>query len=329
MIQIPGSTIIENMPKISVVIPAYNAELYLPATLETVFTQTAQPFEIIVVNDGSTDRTEEIALSYVPRIRYIKQENRGLAGARNTGIQAAAGDWIALLDSDDLMTPEKLSKQKAVIEANPDLVLVYTAFAFLYPEGSTKEVPAFPARKLWPALRYRTPILPSTTIIRRSALLEVGGFNTVPTEDWDLWFRLIRHYSSSAFQEIPESLLLYRQWENNLSKRYMNMARGAIQMLDTLLLEDLSGLAKKFWKRRIQAKIYYNVAIAMRESEDERYWAFAIASLLSWPFCGKIVPPHRYWVLASMFKKRLQSFRFSFRYWWPQRRCIEEIRSPA
>src|ERR1700689_5366317 len=107
MNQVCASNIIENMTKISVVIPAYNAEPHLRATLESVLAQTVQPYEIIVVNDGSTDRTEQIALSYVPRIRYIKQENQGLAGARNTGIHAAVGEWIALLDSDDLVVPEK------------------------------------------------------------------------------------------------------------------------------------------------------------------------------------------------------------------------------
>jgi glycosyltransferase involved in cell wall biosynthesis len=329
MNQVCASNIIENMTKISVVIPAYNAEFHLRATLESVLAQTVQPYEIIVVNDGSTDRTEEIALSYVPRIRYIKQENQGLAGARNTGIHAAVGEWIALLDSDDLMVPEKLRKQTALIEKNPDLVLVYSTFTFLYPDGSTKEAAVFPAKDLWPALRYRTPILPSASIIRRSALLEVGGFNTLPTEDWDLWFRLIRRYSSNAFQEIPESLLLYRQWENNLSKRYMYMAQGGIQLLDTLLLEDLSGFRKMMWKRRIEAKIYYHVAVAMRECEDERYWAFAIASFLRWPLCGKIVPSHRYLVFANMLYKRLRRFRFSFRYWWPVRRCSEELRPSA
>jgi glycosyltransferase involved in cell wall biosynthesis len=316
-----------DMAKISVVIPAYNAELHLRATLQSVLAQTVQPYEIIVVNDGSTDRTEEIALTFGSSIRYIKQENQGLASARNAGIYTAAGDWIALLDSDDLMTPEKLSKQIALIDATPSLVLVYSAFTFLYSDGSTEEAAVFPANKLWPALRYRSPILPSTSMIRRSALLEIGGFNTLPTEDWDLWFRLIRRYSAKAFQEIPESLLLYRQWENNLSKRHMYMARGGMQMLDTLLLEGLSGFRKSIWKRRIEAKIYYKVAVVMRELKDDRYWSFAIASFLSWPLCGRIVPFHRYLVIANMLYRRLKGFRFNYRYWWPVRTCRENLRT--
>jgi glycosyltransferase involved in cell wall biosynthesis len=315
------------MTKISVVIPAYNAELHLRATLESVFAQTTQPYEIIVVDDGSTDRTEEIALSYGSKIRYLKHPNQGPSKTRNAGIAVALGDWIALLDSDDVMIPEKLRKQVAVIEANPDLVVVYSAFTYLYPDGSTKETSAYPATQLWPAIRYRTPILPSTSVIRRSALLEIGGFKTIPTEDWDLWFRLIRRYSAKGFRDIPESLLLYRQWENNLSKRHIPMARGAMEMLDTLLLDGLSGLRRILWRRRIEAKIYYNVAIGMREQGDEQYWAFAVQSLLSWPLWGKIVPLHRYTVILNMLYRKLKAFKLSYRYWWPIRRCREDLRA--
>lgn len=309
------------MTKISIVIPAYNAELHLRATLDSVFAQTTQPYEVILVNDGSTDRTGEIALSYGPGIRYIEQQNQGLSNARNAGIHAAVGDCIALLDSDDVMTPDKLNKQLAVIEEDPNLVLVYSAFTFLYADGSTKEMPVYPASQLWPAIRYRSPILPSTCVIRRSALLEVGGFRNIPTEDWDLWFRLVRRYSSAAVRGIPESLLLYRQWEDSLSKRHLHMARGSMQMLDTLLLDGLEGPLKIAWKRRIEAKIYYKVALAMRGAGDERYWAYAIESLIAWPLWGAIVPFHRYAVIGSMLYRRLRNFRLNYRYWWPVRDC--------
>ena len=313
------------MIKISVAIPAYNAELYLREAVDSVLAQTCKPWEIIVVNDGSTDRTEEIALSYDDKIRYIKQENQGLAGARNTAIREATGDWVAFFDSDDVMMPDKLCLQTAAIEANPELILVYSGFSFLYPDGRTEEVPAFPAKDLWPALRYRTPILPSTSVVRRAALLEVGNFRSVLTEDWNLWIRLMRRYSAKAFQEVPKNLLLYRHLETGLSKKYMKMATGNMSMLNNMTLEDLSGFSKSIWRRKIEAKIYFNLSVAMRENMDERYWAFAIESMLRWPFWGKVVTPHRYLVLANMLYKRLLNFRLSFRYWWPVRRCRETI----
>jgi len=313
------------MIKISVAIPAYNVELYLRQALDSVLAQTCKAHEIILVNDGSTDRTEEIALSYGNSIRYIKQANQGLAGARNTAISAATGDWIAFFDSDDVMMPDKLCSQIAVIEANPSLVLVYSAFSYLYPDGRTQKTTAFPAKDLWPALRYRSPILPSTSVVRRSALLDVGGFRSVTTEDWDLWLRLVRRYTSRAFQEVPQSLILYRQVDSSLSKKFMNMSRGSMYMLDNVTLEDLSGLAKSVWRRKIEAKIYYNLSVVLREDLDERYWAFAIESILRWPFFGKVVPFYRYVVIANMLYKKLFNFRMSSRYWWPVRRCREEL----
>jgi glycosyltransferase involved in cell wall biosynthesis len=318
------------MIKISIAIPAYNAERCLRETLESALNQTHPAHEIIVVDDGSTDRTEEIALSFANRIRYIKQPNQGIAGARNTAVREATGDWIAFLDHDDLMLPTKLEKQLAIIEANPDLVVVYSAFTYLYADGTTKHIPAFPSKKLWPALRYRTPILPSTSIIRRSAFQEIGGFiKLYCIDDWNLWFRLIRRYSSSAFKEHPEGLTMYRWWDNNESKNFMPMADAVLGMLDTLLVDDLTGFKKAIWKRRIEARIYFGLAVKLREIHNERYWEFAIESLLKWPFFGTMISPHRYTVFANMLWKRLQHFSFNFRYWWPVRRCREDLSLPS
>lgn len=314
------------MTKISVAIPAYNAELCLRETLESALTQTCQAYEIIVVDDGSKDRTEEVARSFGDRVQYIKQENQGIAGARNRAIREATGDWIAFLDHDDLMLPEKLEKQLAVVHGNPNLVAVYSTFRYLYTDGSTKDVPVFPARELWPALRYRTPILPSTAIVRRSALLEIGGFRKFYcTDDWDLWFRLIQRYTPSAFQEIPESLTLYRWWENNESKNFMPMAGQVLTMLDSFLLDGLTGFKRALWKRRIEARVYNNMAIGLRAIQNDRHWEYAIESLLKWPFWGEVVPAQRYRVFAHMLYTRLRTPRLNLRYWWPVRRCRDGL----
>lgn len=315
--------------KVTVVIPAYNAERYLGETLASVFAQTVQPYEIIVVDDGSQDGTEMVVRSFGDRIRYIRQQNQGISGARNTAIREATGDWIAFLDADDLMLPRKLERQIAAIEANPHLLFVYSGFAYLYPDGSTQEMPAVSARDLWPTLRYRQPILPSTSIVRRSALEEEGGFKRVTRryfpEDWDLWFRLIRRHTASAFHEVPEVLTMYRWWENNTSKNFMPMADAKLELLDHLLLEDLSGFRKMSWKRRIEARAYFDLAIALRDANNERYWEYVLESLLRWPFWGIVVPWRRYRVFAHMLYTRLQNFRMDLRYWWPVRRCREGL----
>ena len=318
------------MTKITIAISAYNSEACLRETLESALNQTCPAHEIIIVNDGSRDGTEEIALSFGNRIRYIKQQNLGIAAARNTAIREATGDWIAFLDHDDLMLPEKLKKQLAVIEANPHLVVVYSAFTYLYKDGTTQLVPAFPAKNLWPALRYRTPILPSTSIVRRSALQEIGGFNNLYCiDDWNLWFRMVRRYSPSEFQEIPESLTMYRWWENNTSKNFMAVAEAVLGMTETLLLADLTGIQRRLWERRVKAKIFYNLALGLREIQNDRYWEFAIESFLKWPFFGLIVTPRRYLVLIHMFLTRVRNYSSSFRYWWPVRKCNDNLNLSA
>ena len=285
---------------ISVVIPAYNAGSLLGETLDSVLAQSHPAHEILVVDDGSTDDTAEIVSKYGDAVRYLRQENQGQAIARNKGIQAATGDWIALLDSDDLFLPDRLRRAAETIGGNPRLVAVYSAFDYLYEDGARSFFPVFPARELWPALRYRSPILPSTTTIRRSALLEVGGFRQIFIEDWDLWFRLVRKYSAAAFQELPESLLLYRRWDGNATNNHIRYANGMLDLIDHTLLEDLSGIERVIWKRKIEARIHHELAVELRKSDDPRHFGHAVESLRRWPLWGKVVPAQRYKIFAHM-----------------------------
>lgn len=287
--------------KISVVIPAYNSENCIRETLDSVISQTLAAHEIIVVDDGSKDNTAGVVRSFGDQVRYIKQENCGIAGARNTGISCATGDWIAFLDHDDLWLPTKLEKQAKVAMENPDLICVYTTFSYLYVDGSSKEIPVFPAKDLWPALRYKTPILPSTAIVKRSALLEVGGFQKLYCiDDWNLWFRLVCRYSAEAFREISESLTMYRWWENNESRNFMPVMDAVLKQTDDLFLSDLSGIRWFVWKRQIEAKQYYNAALGLREMKDRRYLEYALRSLFRWPLYGQVVSRVRYAVLVHM-----------------------------
>ena len=106
-------------PRVSVVIPAFNAESYLGAAISSVLTQNYPEVETIVVDDGSSDATEDIARGYGPRIRYHRQSNSGCAAARNAGIQIATGDYIALCDADDMLLPHHVERAMEVIEASP------------------------------------------------------------------------------------------------------------------------------------------------------------------------------------------------------------------
>ncbi|MGC9198339.1 MAG: glycosyltransferase family 2 protein [Acidobacteriaceae bacterium] len=111
------------MTRISIAIPAYNAERTLRETLESALNQTCPAHEVLVVDDGSTDRTEEMVRSFGDRVRSIKQSHQGIAGARNTAVREAAGDCIAFPDADDLILPAEIEKQLALIEENQDLAM--------------------------------------------------------------------------------------------------------------------------------------------------------------------------------------------------------------
>lgn len=114
------------MPKVSVVIPTYNYAQYIKEAIDSVLAQTYKDYEIIVVDDGSTDDTKGTVSQYGPEIEYIRQENQGPSAAKNTGIRNSKGEYIGILDSDDLWLPSKLEKQIKVFEANSGLGLVYS-----------------------------------------------------------------------------------------------------------------------------------------------------------------------------------------------------------
>src|SRR5690242_5171951 len=123
--------------KISAVIPTYNHERYLPFALDGALRQTRPLDEIIIVDDGPKDQTRQLVARYGDQVRYIYQDNAGLSAARNAGMRAATGDWVAFLDADDGWLPDKIRWQEEVARRTPAAVLVYNRALFLQPDGST------------------------------------------------------------------------------------------------------------------------------------------------------------------------------------------------
>ncbi|BAZ22456.1 putative glycosyl transferase [Kalymmatonema gypsitolerans NIES-4073] len=204
------------MPKVSVVIPAYNAVAYLLEAVESVLKQTFTDFEVLIVDDGSSDGTVEwVSQIKDPRVRLISQQNQGSSGARNTGITAALGEYIALLDADDIWEPTKLQKQVRYLEENPSVGLVDTWTVLIDQQGkSTGKVVVSYAEgdDVWKQLvQFKTVCCcDSTPLIRRSCFETVGLFNReLPfLEDLDMWIRLASHY---RFAVVKEPLVRYRQ----------------------------------------------------------------------------------------------------------------------
>jgi glycosyltransferase involved in cell wall biosynthesis len=161
-------------PLITVIIGAYNAERYLGEAIESVLAQTYRDFELIVVDDGSTDRTGEIAESYGDRVRCIRQVNGGMAASRNRAIPEARGDYLAFLDADDRFPPAKLEQQLAAFEADPELDVVYGHVTeFLSPDLDEA------ARALLRAPEHDVPWpTPNLMLVKRESFLRVGLFST-------------------------------------------------------------------------------------------------------------------------------------------------------
>lgn len=211
------------MPKVSVIIPAYNAMAYLPETITSLLQQTFSDFEVIIINDGSFDNIEEwFSQIKDPRARLITQKNLGLSAARNTGISQAQGKYIAFLDADDLWHSTKLEKQVEVLDTQQDIGLVYcwTALIDENSKPTGRIFKSYAQGNVWESLTENNLIrCGSVPMVRHQCFQTCGGFdiNINAAQDWDMWLRIAASYS---FALIKEPLVYYRQHPNNKSKVY-------------------------------------------------------------------------------------------------------------
>ena len=190
-------------PLVSVIIPVYNRLIYLNEAIESVLAQTYRPYEIIVVDDGSTVNVMQKLEPYAGAVTYLREENRGLASARNFGTQRAQGEFFAFLDDDDMFRPEKLERQVTLLRDNPLVGLIYSDEYLIDKSGVMSETSLS---------RDRFPPLPSgyiardffqdsfigvmSVLVRRSIFEEMDGFDEslLYNEDDDLWFRILLKY---------------------------------------------------------------------------------------------------------------------------------------
>ena len=198
------------MEKISVIIPTYNREAVIERSVRSVLQQTYSNLEVIIVDDGSTDNTEQvIAQIRDERIRYIKQENGGASSARNAGVKHATADLIAFQDSDDYWHPDKLEKQMAYWQQHPECDLIYCAFVTNFANGASPKVPA---EGTWGELSgdiFRTLIVNNTigtgTMLMKKHVFEaLGGFDISLEciEDWDFALRVAEEHLIGYVDEI-------------------------------------------------------------------------------------------------------------------------------
>jgi len=221
---------------ISVIIPTYNRYELLKRALNSVFSQTYTPFEVIVIDDGSTDETQQIVQDF-PNIKYFYQENRGVSSARNLGIEKSASDWIAFLDSDDEWHENKLEEQVFFHKQNPKVLMSYTDEKWIRESVEVKVPKKF--RKfggdIFNECLSHCIIAPSATLIHKDLLNAVGDFDESleVCEDYDLWLRIAQSYKIGLVDK--KLITKYAGHEDQLSFKHWGMDRFRVIALEKLL----------------------------------------------------------------------------------------------
>ncbi len=269
------------MPRVSVIIPAYNAAATIAATIESVLGQTFRDFEIIAVDDGSTDRTLEILRGFGSRIRILEQHNEGPAAARNAGARFSSGEYLAFLDADDVWRPAMMERAVAELEADPAAVLVY--FNAVLADSDGRELGTTLVGKgyghapsLHELLTHLWPIMPSAAVVRRSAYERCGGYRdelkgaSFRFEDVDFWIRM---REQGPFVYVAEPLVVWRfAWFPAKLKKLPDYSK-ALHIFERHLQEYYGVSARPLVEARMRAprSILATIGLkALREGDRAR-----------------------------------------------------------
>lgn len=289
-----------NQPLVSVVIATYNMGQYLMDAIDSVLGQTWENLELIVVDDGSTDKTAEVMAQFVhnPRVRYLPTENQGQPRAKNHGINSANGDYIAFCDADDLWAPNKLSLQMPHFK-DKKVGVVYGEVSYIDHNGK-------PLKKKIPYERHSGDVTQQlvvknfvpfgTAIIRRECVEKDGSFDVdLPMGiDWDLWLRYSLNWQ---FYYMPDIIYIYRIWPGQMSKNYRGRYDNAFRILNKFIQQNPGVVSDKL-RARAWSDMYVSRGINVARGENTfiepmkdiltgiRYdWTYKIA----WKSAAKLV----------------------------------------
>lgn len=287
-------------PRVSVVITAYNAEKFIHETIESVLAQTYQDFECLVIDDGSTDRTAAIVESFSdPRIRLIRLAiNKGVSHAANTGIQEAKGVYIARIDSDDLMVPERLETQVAFLDAHPEVGVCGTWFELFSDAKRTIKRYATSNNAIRAWMLFINPIAQPSVCLRADVIKqEIGPYDpTIPSaEDLDLWMRLL---PKTSFANLPHVLTRYRRHANSItqSRRELTLqytAHARKRLFETFGLK-LSDAEQAFHEQRTPEPGQTLIAFL----DKKRNWLIVLGHTV---VKTRFVPMWRYLIVATLY----------------------------
>jgi glycosyltransferase involved in cell wall biosynthesis len=269
-------------PEISVIMPVLNGEQFIHPAILSVLNQSFKNFELIIIDDGSTDNTAEIVKSYSfdERVKYFYQDNTGLSGARNTGISLSQGDYVAFIDCDDIWYPKKIELQLKSMKKNPKAGLSFGWISYI------DERDRFIGYKEYRIYNnfYENLILGnyvdngSVPLIKRECFDKIGYFDpTIAGEDWDMWIRIAREYE---FVCVNDYLVKYRIYSFSMSKNYKKMIEGLLTILNREFLYPafpINNIKRKAYAYRY----FYSFGVArnLLEYKDAIKYLFKALSL--------------------------------------------------
>ncbi|MCT0209044.1 glycosyltransferase [Synechococcus sp. CS-1332] len=291
-------------PRVSILLPVYNGISFLKAAVESVLSQTYFDYELIILDDGSTDGSSSVLSTLSDsRIRLIRQDNIGLAATLNRGISVARGTYVARQDQDDLSHPDRLALQVAYMDAHQDCVLVGSWAQIMEVDRLVERFHRHPVDE--PTLRYQllfnNPFVHSSVLLRRSALQQVGGYTTDPArqppEDYELWSRLSR---IGAVANLDEILLVYREIPGSMSRIGPSPFRSRLITICAENIAAAAGLSSEDPSVRAIAALTHGDTSELQQSPDfgrmQDVLLLAIQSLAS----GEALTPLRQDAIARI-----------------------------
>jgi glycosyltransferase involved in cell wall biosynthesis len=276
-------------PTVSVIVTCYNYAQYLEGCLRSILNQTYQDFELLIINDGSTDKTDEVVAKFLgnDKVRYIKQSNTGQAIATNNGIIAAKGGLIAFLDADDLWEPSKLEKQVRLFTRD-SIGVVYSRMRFMDEAGLPIDM--LPPDKYYmprsghitDALLFENFIPYSSTVVRKKCFDKFGMFNPEYKNglDWDLWLRISKEYE---FAFVDEQLLLYRMGHPGQLISNVERSVNCSDLIFDRFIESNPGIVPEKVIKKALAYSYCRRGNLLRKIDQKRSTKFFLDSIANNP----------------------------------------------
>lgn len=268
---------------VSVIVPNYNHGRYLGDAIDSILAQTYQQHETIVIDDGSTDNSREVAAAYGDQIRYIYKDNAGLSAARNTGLENARGEFVALLDADDMYEPNFMEKLVTTLGRNSDFDGVYCGYQFVDEHGedlAQAETRVIPSGQLYEAMKGGNFWVPESAMMRRKCYVTAGPYDETlrACEDWDVWLRILAKHKILGVADV---LTRHRVLPNSMSSDPTRMIDNRLAVVKThfgTLDQPLPAASGKVSELYAQSYMFAAIEFLQFGDSEKAYAYFAQAA---------------------------------------------------